>query len=140
MGPDVGAVETHEDRDVAHDANGTFGAISTKRLPLFEEKELHGAADVEFVQHYPSRLLDRHRIAIPQFTRPAVPAFQMETRAQTVEQHEVIEPPLVLPAEAFVARARIRRCEAHEIARRFKYAGQLVVEDRQESHGLDTAG
>src|ERR1035441_7688189 len=140
VGPDIDAVEIYEDRDVAHDANATLRAIGTKRLPLFEEKELHGAADVELVEHFRVRLLDRHRIAMRQSAGPAVPGFQMETRAQTVEQHEVVEPPLVLPAEALVARAGIWGSRAQEVTRRFKYQGQLVVEDRRVIHGLDSAG
>src|SRR5258708_36434573 len=47
VGPDVGAVEVYEDRDVAHDANRMLGTMGSKRLPLFEEKELHGTADIE---------------------------------------------------------------------------------------------
>src|ERR1035441_71294 len=44
-GPDIGAVEIHEDRHVAHDANRMLRAIGSKSLPLFEEKELHDAAE-----------------------------------------------------------------------------------------------
>src|ERR1035437_2542983 len=95
VGPDIGAVEIYEDRDVAHDANGTLRAIGTKRLPLFEEKELHGAADVELIKHFHVRLLDRHGVAMRQSPGTALRVFQMETRAQTVEQHEVVKPPLV---------------------------------------------
>src|SRR6266478_5935237 len=92
MGPDIGAVEIDKNRDVAHDANRTLRAVGAERLPLFEEKELHGAADIEIVEHFSVRLLDRHRIAMSQFAGPAVPPFQLETRAQTIEEHEVIEP------------------------------------------------
>src|SRR5712664_1397783 len=99
MGPDVGAVEVYKDRDVAHDANRTLSAIGSERLPLFEEKKLHGAADVEVVAHFRVRLLERRRIAMSQLTGPVVPALQLEPRAQTIEENEVIEPPLVLPAE-----------------------------------------
>jgi hypothetical protein len=106
MGPDIGTVEIHKDRDIAHNANRTLRAIGSKRLPLFEEKELHGTADIEIVLHFRVRLLDRHWIAMSQFARPAVPAFQFETRAQAIEENEVIEPPLILPAEAFVTRER----------------------------------
>src|SRR5216684_1650009 len=105
VGPDIGAVEIYEDRDVAHDANRMLRAIGSKRLPLFEEKELHGAADIEIVEHFRVSLLDRRRIAMSQFAGPVVPAFQLEARTQTIEEDEVIEPPLVLPAEAIVAGA-----------------------------------
>src|SRR5271157_4959769 len=139
MSPDIGAVEIYEDRNVAHDANRMLRAISTKRLPLFEEKELHGAADIEIVEHFRLSLLDRHRIAMTQFAGPAVPAFQLEARAQAIEENEVIEPPLILPAEALVTRARVRCSGAHEIVRRFKQQGQLLVENRRVIHGLDRA-
>src|SRR5208337_2884543 len=140
MGPDIGAVEIHKDGDVAHDANGMLRAVGTKRLPLLEEKELHGAADLEIVEHFRVRLLDCHWIAMRQFTRPAVPAFQVETGAQSIEQHKVIEPPLVLPAEVLIARACTRWSRAHKVVRRFKYQGQFVAEDRQVIDGLDCAG
>src|SRR3981189_3014010 len=106
MGPDVGAVKIDKDRHVAHDANRMLSAIGSHRLPLFEEKTLHTAADSECVEHFRVRLLDRRRIAMSQFAGPMVPAFQLETRAQTVEENEVIKPPLVLPAEVLVAGAR----------------------------------
>jgi hypothetical protein len=115
MGPDIGAVEIHEDRDVAHDANRMLRAIGSKRLPLFVEKKLHGAAGVEIVEHFGVRLLDRHWIAMSQFAGPAVPAFQFETRAQAVEENEVIEPPLVLPAEVFVTRGPFGAAERKKL-------------------------
>src|SRR5208337_5441424 len=52
VGPDIGAVEIHEDGDVADNANGTLRTIGTKCLPLFEEKELHGAAHIEIAEHF----------------------------------------------------------------------------------------
>src|SRR5208283_4274929 len=58
MGPDISTVEIHKDCDVAHDTNGTLRAIGTKRLPLLEEKELHDAAHIEFVEHIGVRLLN----------------------------------------------------------------------------------
>ncbi len=74
-----------------------------------------------------------------QFAGPVVPAFQLETRPQAIEEDEVIEPPLILPAEALVTRARVRRSRAHEIVRRFEQQGQLVMENRRIIHGLDPA-
>src|SRR5271157_1286248 len=59
VGPDIGAVEIYEDRDVAHDANRMLRAISPKRLPLFEEEKLQDAADIELLEHFCVRLLDR---------------------------------------------------------------------------------
>ena len=75
-----------------------------------------------------------------QFAGPAVPSFQLKTRAQTIEEHEVIKPPLVLPAEALVTRAGVRGSGAQEVVRRFKQQGQLLVENRRIIHGLDPAG
>src|SRR5882762_9895953 len=120
VGPDIGAVEIDKNRDVAHDANRTLRAIGSKRLPLFEEEKLHDAADVEIVEHFRVRLLDRRRIAMSQFPGPAVPAFQLETRAQTIEENEVIEPPLVLPAEILITGAGVRCSGANKVARRFE--------------------
>src|SRR6202140_2003128 len=120
VGPDIGAVKIHKDRDVAHDANRMLSAIDSKRLPLFEEKKLHGAADIEIFEHFRVRVLNRRRIAMSQFVGPAVPALQLETRAQTIEENEVIEPPLVLPAEGLITGAGVRSGGAHEVARRFK--------------------
>src|SRR5208282_3253990 len=77
VGPDIGAVEIHENRHVAHNVNRTLRAIGSKSLPLFEEKELHDAAEIEIVEHFPTRLFDRHRIAMNQFAGPSVPAFQL---------------------------------------------------------------
>src|SRR5260370_718772 len=78
VGPDIGAVKIYEDRDVAHDANRMSRAIGSKRLPLFEEKKLHGAADIEFVEHLRVSLVQRHRIAMSQFAGPAGPPVQFE--------------------------------------------------------------
>src|ERR1700694_1881092 len=39
VGPDIGAVKIHKDRDVAHDSNRMLSAIGAERLPLFEEKK-----------------------------------------------------------------------------------------------------
>src|SRR6266436_1786350 len=120
VGPDVGAVEVYKDRDVAHDSNRTLSAIGSERLPLFEEKELHDAADIEIVEHFRVRLLERRRIAMSQLAGPVVPAFQLETRAQTIEENEVIEPPLVLRAEILITGAGIRCSGPHKVARRFE--------------------
>src|ERR1700686_5938870 len=120
VGPDVGAVKIHKDRDVAHDANRMLSAIGSKRLPLFEKKKLHDAADIEIFEHFRVRVLDRRRIAMSQFAGPVVPGFQLETRAQTIEENEVVEPPSVLAAEGLAAGARAWRSGAHEVARRFK--------------------
>src|SRR5258708_18113761 len=79
VGPDIGAVEIYEDCDVAHDANRTLRAIGSQRLPLFEEKELHGATGIEIVEHFRVRRLDRQRDTISQLPEPAVPAFQPRT-------------------------------------------------------------
>src|ERR1700687_4447758 len=140
MSPDVGAVEIYENRDVARDANGMLRAIGSKRLPLFEEKELHGAAYIEIVEHFRVSPLDCHRVAMTQFAGPAVPAFQLEARAQAIEENEVIEPPLILPAEALVTGAGVRCSGAHEIVRRFKQQGQLLVENRRVIDGIDSTG
>src|SRR5208282_1262018 len=115
MSPDIGTVEIHEDGDVAHDTNGTLRAIGTKRLPLLEKEELHDAAHIEFLEHFGVRLLEGHWIAVGQFVGPSVPIFQLETRAQTVEKNKVVEPPLVLTAEALITRTGVRRSGAHEI-------------------------
>src|ERR1700722_16931117 len=80
MRPNIGAVEINEDRDIAHHSNGMTRAMAAKRLPLFEEKKLHGAADVEFGGHFGARFFNRRRISMSQFARPVVPAFQLETR------------------------------------------------------------
>ena len=120
MGPDIGAVEIYKDCDVAHDANRTLRAVGAERLPLFEEEKLHDAADIEIVEHFRVRLLDRRRIAMSQFAGPMVPAFQLETRTQTIEENEVIEPPLVLPAEILITGAGVRCSGANKVARRFE--------------------
>src|ERR1700681_1564669 len=120
VGPDIGAVEIYKDRDVAHDADRMLRTIGSERLPLFEEEKLHDAADIEIVEHFRVRLLDRHRITMSEFAGPVVPPFQLETRAQTSEENEVIEPPLVLPAEVLISGAGIRCSGAHEVARRFE--------------------
>src|ERR1700674_87945 len=140
VGPDIGAVEIYKDRDVAHDANGTLRAIGAERLPLFEEEKLHDATDIEIVEHFRVRLLDRRRIAMSQFAGPVVPAFQLETGAQTIEENEVIEPPLVLPAEAIVAGACVRRSGVHKVARRFEQQRQLSAKNRRIIHGPDPIG
>src|ERR1700676_1960085 len=138
--PDIGAVEIHKDRDIAHDANRTLRAVCSKRLPLFEEEKLHGAADIEIVEHFRVRFRDRSRLAMSQFARPVVPAFQLEASTQTIEENEVIEPPLVLPAEGLETRAGIRRSGVHEVARRFEQQWQLPAKNRRVIHGLAPIG
>src|SRR6202795_3566726 len=78
VGPDIGAVEIHKDRDVAHDANGTLRAVGAERLPLFEEKKLHDAADIEVVEHFRGSLLDRGWSGGSQFAGPGFPVFPVE--------------------------------------------------------------
>ena len=114
MRPNIGAIEIHKDRDVAHYANRLLRAISSQRLPLLVEKKLHRAAHVEFVMHFGLRLGDRDRIAVNKFARPMVPAFKLETRAQSIEKDEVIEPCLILPAKIFKTPACRRSGGAHE--------------------------
>src|ERR1700692_3188140 len=140
VGPDVSAVEIHKDRDVAHNANRMLSAIGSKRLPLFEEEKLSGAADIEIVEHFRVSLLDRRRIAMSQFAGPVVPAFQLETRAQAIEENEVIEPPLVLAAEGLITRAGIRRSGVHEVARSLEQQWQLPAKNRRVIYGLDRIG
>src|SRR6266849_443177 len=134
MSPDIGAIEIYEDRDVAHDPNRMLRAIGSQRLPLLEEKELHGASHIEFVEHLRVLLVQRHRIAVSQFTGPAIPAFQLETRAQPIEENKVIQPPLILPAEVLIAEAGIRGSGAQEVARRFKQQRQFPMENRWVVH------
>ena len=123
MSPDIGAVEINKDCDVAHDANGALRTVSSKRLPLFVEKKLQGAADIQLVEHLGVSLLHGYRIAMREFTGPAVPAFQLETRAQTVEENKVIEPPAILATEVVVARSRVGRSRIQEFARRLEQQG-----------------
>src|SRR5271154_5511239 len=96
MRPDIGAVEIHEDRNVAHDTNRMFRTIGSKRLPLFEEKKLHRAADIEFFGHFQPYLIDGRRFPMTQSARPAVPAFEFETGAQAIEENKIVEPPSIL--------------------------------------------
>src|ERR1700681_2389863 len=140
VGPDIGAVEIYKDRDVAHDADRMLRTIGSERLPLFEEKKLHDAADIEIVEHFRVRFLDRGRLAMSQFAGPVVPAFQLETRAQTVEEDEVVDPPLVLPAEGLETRASVWRSGAREVARSFEQQWQLPAENRRVIHGFDPIG
>ncbi len=117
-----------------------LGAICPKRLPLFKEKELHYASHIKIVEHVRVRLLQRHRIAMRQFAGPTVPAFELEMGAQTIEENEVVKPPLVLPAKALVTRARVWRSRLHEVVGCFKQQWQLPVENRRVVDGLETAG
>src|SRR5271166_5369085 len=118
MGPDIGTVEIYEDRHVADDSNRMLLAMRSKRLPLFKKKELHDAAEGEIRAHLLLHFFHRQRIAMRQFTGPAVPAFELETRAQSIEENEVVEPPLVLTAKGVETSAGIRRSGANKVARR----------------------
>src|SRR5260221_6217895 len=84
VGPAIGAVEIYEDRDVANDANRTLCAIGSQRLPLSEDKKLHGAAGIEIVEQLRARRLDRQRVTMSQFAGPAVPAFHTDKSASAI--------------------------------------------------------
>ena len=53
-----------------------------------------------------------------QFAGPAIPVFEMKAGAETIEEHEVIEPPLVLLAEIFETGPRVAGGGAQEVAGR----------------------
>src|SRR5579872_101419 len=53
--PDVSAVMIYKDRNIAHDANRTIGAILTKSVPLLVEGELQRAPDADVVREFFSR-------------------------------------------------------------------------------------
>src|ERR1700678_3754794 len=120
MSPNIGAIEIDEDRNIAHHTDRVLCAISAKRLPLLKEEKLDGTANIEFMVQFRPYSCERRWLTMSQFAGPAVPAFELVTRTQSVEQNKVVEPPLILPAEAFVTRIRIRCGGVHEITRRFK--------------------
>ena len=81
MRPDIGAIEIHENSDVANDANRTLRTVRAQSAPLLEEKKLYHATGIEIVSHLGIDLFDRGRISMDQFARPAIPGLQIEARA-----------------------------------------------------------
>src|ERR1019366_5098076 len=117
-----------------------FRAIGAKRLPFVVKKELDRAADVEIVLHFRACLSQRLRIAMRQFVRPVVPALQLKTGAQCVEEDEVVEPPLILVGEVFIAGATIRRGGVQKVSCRFEKERQFLVESRRVIDRLGSGG
>ena len=120
MSPDVGAIQVHEDGDVPDHANRALRTVGAQRLPLLGEEKLHYAARFEIVVEFGSFLLQRSRIAMRQFARPAVPAFQTQVGAQAVEQNEVVEPPAVVLAKTLETGPCLRRCRCAENCARLR--------------------
>ena len=107
MHPDVGAVVINEDRDVAHDADRTLGAIVAQGTPLLRESELQDTAHHQIVGHVAPYLVERGRFAMRQFARPLIPVGEFVMRAQAIEEHEIFQPLRILLAETLEAGAGI---------------------------------
>ena len=93
VGPDVGAIEVHEDGDIADHAYRALFAVVAERPPLLVEGELYSAADGEIVREFPPCFFERRGFATGQLAWPLVPGLQLEAGAQCVEENEVVEPP-----------------------------------------------
>src|SRR6266550_1435106 len=117
MGPDIGAVVVHEDRDVAHDAHRAKSAMVPQCAPLLSEGELQSAAPDQFLAHLAANTIERGRLAESEVARPFVPVRQLMLRPQSIEEDEVVEPIFVLGAEALEAGASVSPHGLREVAR-----------------------
>src|SRR5512144_844904 len=100
-----------------------------QRAPLFGESELQGAAPDEFLGHLPSHTIKCGRVAKREVARPLVPISQLMMRAQCVEEHEILEPILVLATKAFEAGATFTLHIFCEAPRRFGQQWHFAEED-----------
>ena len=83
--------------------------IGAQRMPLLVKKELNHAAGFEIVGEFPAFFVEGHRITVSQFARPAIPTLQVKMRPQTVKENEIVQPPLVVFAEALELLAKTFR-------------------------------
>ena len=75
-----------------------------------------------------------------QFALPVVPTFQVELRAQAVEQDEVVQPPSVFLAETVETGTRVWWGGAQEVVRGFEYKRHLASEDVRVVHRFNAIG
>jgi len=125
MRPNVGAVEVDEDGNVADYANRFLSAVGTQRMPLLVKKELNHSAGFEIVGKLASFFVEGCRVAVSQFTRPAIPSLQMEIRPQAIKENEIVEPPCLVTAELLETRAWPRGCTSKKLAGSLEDQGHL---------------
>src|SRR3954454_5684566 len=106
MRPHVGAVVADEDGDVADDLDAALRGSRPDRVPLLSKEKLDDAMELQLFCELVMRFLDRIRLACSELARPRIPSRTVEALTKASEEHEVLEPPVVLAAEAFEAIAR----------------------------------
>src|SRR5260370_14014321 len=103
MGPTVGTVVVHEDRDIADDADGPLGAVTAQRPPLLIKSELQCASNPKVVRQFCTRFFQGDGLTVREIMRPLIPPDKFLPRAQSIKEGKVVEPPRILSAEAVKA-------------------------------------
>jgi len=99
VGPGVGAVVGHEDRDVADDLHVLRGGVRSDGAPLFEELILHVLVRLHLLRVVAARLVHGGRRATGDVVFPRVPRRAAVRVLQRHEERVVVEPVRVLGAE-----------------------------------------
>ncbi len=99
MDPDVGAVERHEDRDVADDRDAALVGIVPNGRPLIEEDPLDPGVKADVVGEVAAGGGDGVRLAQRQRPVPVGPARLLVDVLERQEEAEVVEPACVMRQE-----------------------------------------
>jgi hypothetical protein len=129
MSPDVGAVVVHKDCQIADHSDRPLNAVPAQRAPLLVESKLNRSPHGQILSQFAADLLDRHWFPASQFHWPLVPVRQFVSGTQFVEQHEIIEPGLVLATKLFEASAGLAGGMLREVSRRLCNQRHLAVKD-----------
>src|SRR4051812_40144146 len=110
MRPDVSAVIADEDGDVADDLDAALRGNRPDGTPLLGKKELDDAMELQLFREFVMRFLESFRLPRGELARPSVPRGAVEALAQAGEEDEILQPPIILGAEALktVARCAMR--------------------------------
>src|SRR5689334_22141684 len=106
MRPDVRTVVADEDSNVADDLDSTLRGRRPDRTPLLGKKELDDAMELQLLCKLVVRPVEGFRLTRGEFNRPGIPGGTIEALAQTGEQNKILQPPIILRAEALETVAR----------------------------------
>jgi len=110
------------------------------QIELVGKEKLDDTAGLEVVVEFGSLLLQCSGFPMSQFARPAVPTFQVELRAQAVEQDEVVQPPSVFLTETVETGTRVWWGGTQEFVSGFEYKRHLPVKDVRIIHRFNAVG
>src|SRR6185369_10493673 len=108
IGPNVGRILGHEDRQIADNADAALVAVTLQREPLPEEEKLVEHVRLDFVAQLFARALERSGRAANQRWLPLVPRNAAVVIFESTEERVIFEPVCLLLSERFEVAAQCR--------------------------------